>query len=191
MSDKNEKKIIGGFAFTNRVEAEQAEKEMEGVKFIRGKMNMDKPEEVLQLYNKMIRQNLFDTAIGVSYLKELQEYLQSIPSVSKTDILPIPVHHSAFREQMQQKRLTPKTPEKVKERYINVDYRNRYRVMRGIAAMLIICIIAMFLISSTVDNPTILNYEQKLIDRYAQWEEELGEREKEILERENTLGIDR
>ena len=82
----------------------------------------------------------------------------------------------------------PKQPEKVKERYVNIDYKNRYRIMRGIAVVLLVCVAAMFAISATVGSPTILNYEQELINRYAEWEQELNEREAWITEREAELG---
>ncbi len=191
MSDKKEKMIVNGFAFANEAEAEQAKKEVEGVKFIKEKMDMDKPEMVLEIYNKMVRQNLFETAVGFSYLKDLQEYLQSIPFVNKEDILPIQVQHPILEEQMRGTRVAakPKQPEKAKERYINIDYKNRYRIMRGIAVVLLVCVTAMFAISATVGSPTILNYEQELINRYAEWEEELNEREAWIMEREAELGI--
>lgn len=190
MSDKKEKMIISGFAFSNKAEAEQAIKEAEGVKFIKEKMDMDKPEMVLEIYNKMVQQNLFETAVGFSYLKDLQEYLQSIPFIKKENILPIPVQHPILEEQMRKNRpaAKPKQSEKGKERYTNIDYKNRYRVMRTVAVGLLICVVAMFAISATAGSPTILNYEQELINRYAEWEEELSEREAWILEREAELG---
>lgn len=88
--------IIEGFAFTNQAEAEQAGKEAEGVRYIRQRTNMDDPNMVLSIYNKMIRQNLFETAVGFSYLKDLQDYLRSIPFICQEDILPIPVQHPAL-----------------------------------------------------------------------------------------------
>lgn len=184
MSENKEKIIVGGFVFTNEAEAKQAQKEVEGVKFIKEKLDMDKPEMVLQMYNKMVRQKLFETVVGYSYLKDLQEYLCSIPFVNNDEILPIPVQHLVLEAQMRRNRPVPKKQERVVERYINIDYKNRYHVMRGIAAALVVCVVAMFAISSTANTPTILNYEQKLIDRYAEWEEELSEREERISERE-------
>lgn len=184
MSENHEKKIADGFLFANAAEAEQAAKEVEGVKFVKEKLDMDRPEMVLEIYNKMVRQQLFETAVGYSYLKDLQEYLQSIPFVNNEEILPIPVQHPVLMEQLRRRRQEPKKQAKVVERYVNVDYKNRYRVMRGIALALVVCVVAMFAISSTANTPTILNYEQKLIDRYAEWEQELNEREERIIERE-------
>lgn len=189
MADNKEKIVVGGFAFSSEEEAKQAKQEIEGVKFIKEKMDKDDPVAVLQLYNKMIRQNLFETVIGYSYLKDLQEYLWSVPSVNNEEILPIPIKHWVSADQMKRSRPAPKKPKQTKERYINIDYKNRYRIMRGIAVVLAICIVAMFAISMTSNTPTILNYEQTLINRYAQWEQELNEREGQIREKEAELGI--
>lgn len=190
MSDEKEKMIVNGFVFANEAEARQAEKEVEGVKFIKEKMDMDKPETVLEIYNKMVRQKLFETAVGFAYLKELQEYLQTTPSVNKEDILPIQVEHPILEEEMRKNCAASKPKQqKAKEHYSNIDYKNRYRVMRTIALVLLICVMAMFVISATAGSPTILNYEQEIIDRYAEWEAELSEREAALVEREEALGI--
>ena len=67
MAEKNSA-VIAGFVFENEAEAEQAAKEAEGVKYIKSKTDMDNPEMVLQIYNKIIRQKLFETAVGFTYL---------------------------------------------------------------------------------------------------------------------------
>lgn len=117
--------VVEGFLFANEAEAAQARKEAEGVKYVKEKAQMDDPEMVLRIYNKMIQQRLFDTAVGYSYLKDLQEYLQSIPFIRKEDIFPIPVQHPQVEESLRKaKRASapkPKTQTVVK----NADYRRR------------------------------------------------------------------
>ena len=82
---------VEGFLFASEAEAEQAKKEREGVKYIRSRVDMDHPEQVLLIYNRMIAENMFSTVVGLSYLKDLQEYLTTISYVKKEDIRPIPV----------------------------------------------------------------------------------------------------
>ena len=77
---------VGGFSFENKDEAEQAKKEIEGIRYIKTKTDMNDPEVILQVYNKMIGQKLFETAVGYSYLKDLQEYLTTIPFIEKMKI---------------------------------------------------------------------------------------------------------
>ena len=73
MSEKKKVKI-NGFVFTDEAEAEQAKKEAHGIHYVEERADMHHPETVLEIYNKMVKQELFETAVGFTYLKELQEY---------------------------------------------------------------------------------------------------------------------
>lgn len=195
MADKTNESvvIINGFSFVNKAEAEQAAKEAEGVRFIREKADMERPEAVLNIYHKMIEENLFETAVGISYLRELQEYLHSIPFISKEEVWPIPVLHPTLEESVKKRSKKPEEEQRGKEeskqKGIDKNYRNRYRLMRALSVIFAVCIAAMFMITATTNNTTILNYEQKLIDKYAEWEIELEEREDIVRAREAELGI--
>ncbi len=91
----NAQNIVNGFAFASAREAVQAAKEAEGIRYIRGKTNMENPYVVLQIYNRMISENLFETVVGYSFLKELQNILYESPVIADEDILPIAVQHRA------------------------------------------------------------------------------------------------
>lgn len=191
MSDKKNGIIIDGFCFANEDEAEQAKKEAEGVRYLREKINMDAPESVLNIYNKMVRQKLFETAVGYAYLKEQQKYLQSIPFIDKAQILPVPVQHPAFEESIRKGRRTEKKPAPEPQIQVkNFDFRKRYQVAFWTSVVLFVCVVGMFAVNLLSDSPTILNYETRIIDRYEQWEHELEEREAALLEREKEIGQD-
>ena len=177
---------VDGFEFVSEKEAEQAQKEVEGVKYIKGKTDMKNPEMVLRIYNKMIEEGLFETAVGLSYLKEVQDYLYQVPFIRKEEILSIPVLHWDPLSIPQRKVEKEKKPQGTIE---STEERKRLIVSVMLNLILIICIIAMFWISTTSSSPTILNYETKLIDRYASWEQELTEREQAVREKEQILGI--
>ena len=188
---KRTNKRVAGFYFANEAEAKQAAKEAEGVKYIKEKTDMDKPEMVLNIYRKMVQQNLFETAVGFAYLKELQEYLQSVPLVRNEDILPIPVKHTTLEASFKarNKRTESAPTEKKVPQVVNINYKTKFRVARTLSIVLAICVVAMFAITATTNNTTILNYEQEIIDRYEAWESELSEREAAIKEREAELDI--
>lgn len=48
-------------------------------------------------------------------------------------------------------------------------------------------IVSMFIISATSNNPTIINYREKIEDRYSQWDTQLKDKEKELRERERAI----
>ena len=49
----------------------------------------------------------------------------------------------------------------------------------------------MFVLISTSNVPTIINYKNKIINQYEQWDKELTQRENTIIEKENELKINR
>ena len=166
--------VVEGFLFANEAEAAQARKEAEGVKYVKEKAQMDDPEMVLRIYNKM---------------KDLQEYLQSIPFIRKEDIFPIPVQHPQVEESLRKAKRAPAPKPKTQTVVKNADYRRRYRIVRWIAFILAVCVVAMFAITATTNNTTVLNYENQLINKYEAWEERLDQRQEAIEAKEKELGI--
>lgn len=188
MSEK--KKItINGFVFTDEAEAEQAKKEAQGIHYVEERADMHHPETVLEIYNKMVKQELFETAVGYTYLKELQEYLIQNLAINNRDILPISVTHPMLEESLRKKlRISAKKESNEKKMLKKSDgYRKKYEITLFISVILAVSVIGMFIIASTSNSPTIINYENKLIDKYAAWEQELDEREAALNEREHTM----
>ena len=187
--------VVEGFLFANEAEAAQARKEAEGVKYVKEKAQMDDPEMVLRIYNKMIQQRLFDTAVGYSYLKDLQEYLQSIPVYPEGRYFPDSGAASAGGGESPQGEARAGTKAEDADRGKNADYRRRYRIVRWIAFILAVCVVAMFAITATTNNTTVLNYENQLINKYEAWEERLDQRQEAIEAKEkrawNHAGIER
>ncbi|MGN0348357.1 MAG: hypothetical protein ACI4DR_02375 [Roseburia sp.] len=186
MEKQQKEMIINGFLFENAKEAEQAKREAEGVKFVRQKIDREDPEAVLKIYNKMVLENLFETSVGHTYLKELQEYLTTI-YVDKEQILPIRVRHPLVEESVRERVRGKAKAKPRKPKEINKDYKQKYHIAAFFCGILAVCVVAMFLISGTSDHVTILNYETKLIDKYALWEQELSEREKAVAIKEEAL----
>lgn len=68
------------------------------------------------------------------------------------------------------------------------QWRERCRRLQAAIVVLVIIVVAMFAISLTSGSTTILNYENKIIDKYEEWELELQQREEAVKEREEALG---
>ncbi len=197
--------IIDGFEFADLKEAMQAAKEVEGVRYIRSKTDMDNPEMVLQIYNKMVSQEMFDTVVGHCYLKELQNYLYDARAIADHAILPIKIERPAayeaagediapagepIRQETSKIPVLPRVTENTQPggKVSHTDYKLRSQVFGIASAVLAACVILMFVIMATSGSPNIINYENELIDKYEQWEQELVERENAVKERERQLG---
>lgn len=165
-------KEVDGYIFSDPDVAAQASKEFEGIRYMKQKLNMDQPLEVLSVYNRILREKMFSTPVGYDFLRELQEYLYNSPSIPKEEIHPIdfkPV----------EKRVT----ETIRNE-LALKYKARANTLLIINIALVIVILAMILIMQKSDTPTIVNYENKLIDKYETWQTELEEREERVREYE-------
>ena len=58
-----------------------------------------------------------------------------------------------------------------------------------LSGVLAVMVVIMFLISLTGKNENILNYKNVITNRYAEWEQELTEREAVIRQKETELEI--
>jgi len=162
----NEKIIIGGFEFADEKSAFEAKRELEGIEYVAGRANFESPEAALSVYDKIIEKKLFKTPVGYSYLYEVQKYLKSSGVVDQSRIVAIPADMASEEEK--------------KDIYQNDSadcYRKRYRFSLYLNVIMIFIIIAMFYITLTGENLNIINYKNHLTDKYAEWDQELTERE--------------
>ena len=191
---------VGNYEFETQVQADVAQKELEGVRYIRSQTNMDDPDVVLQLYNSLILKEVFVTPVGFDFLRQLQEYLNTIPYIKNEDILPIPVYRPELveeddpkREKQVRDRAQKRRQKKAKElraqkKRKNRDYHGAYLVSTFFAVVFALVIAGMFAITYlSDDNVNILNYENAIIDKYEDWQKALDKREKQLDERESEL----
>lgn len=184
MGKKQQEFLVEGFLFQQEEMAEKAKREAEGIKYIKAKTSMDNPAVVLQVYDKIIEQQLFETPIGVGYLRELQEYLRTVPAIRNEDIKPIPVEEIIKQEYVPVKEVEEKQEKQKKKP------NQKLRTCMVVNVVLVLMVIGMFIITMTSEHPTIINYEENLLNKYAGWEEELSNRERQVMEKERELGIE-
>ena len=187
-NERERRYVAGGFLFTDEAAAAQAKKELEGMKYIKEQMDMENPKLVLEVYRRVLAEDLFETPVGIHFLKEIQEYLSSIPGIRGEGIEPIPVPRQKKREaEKKTQKPSVKTVQKVEITEKHVDYKKRCQFLLPLCIALLVIVAAMFAIEATTNNPNILNYENEIINRYEDWERQLEEKEKELRERERAL----
>lgn len=165
--------IQGGFVFPDKAMADQAAKEVDAVEYLRSRLEDAEPDIVYQMYQQIVQQNLFSTPVGYSYLKQLRDYLTLTAGYEESSVATIPVEMGISEKTSSETRQEDKDPS-----------GRANSVLIGVNICLVIIVIAMFLISMTSDQTTILNYENQIIDKYEEWEQELDEREAELDARE-------
>ena len=191
----------GGFVFRTKKEAELAQREIEGTKYLRQKLDMENPNAVFSIYQNLIEQDLFETPVGYCFLKELRDYLLMIPAISNEEVLAIPIRYPQTEDEEKKQKKEQKKEEQRKERQREKEkaknkkeqkkegknYKGRCQFFMVTSLILLISVVSMPLLAATSDNVNILNYENKLIDKYSSWEQELEEREQAVKEQEQAL----
>ena len=80
----------------------------------------------------------------------------------------------------------------LKQRRAEGRLKSRRGVLRfSVAVNLFLLIIAVGIAVITLmdDSPNIINYENKIVDKYTEWEQMLEEREQAVKQREQELGL--
>lgn len=170
---KKNRIVVNGFAFTDRETAQKAVKEAESIKYIKEKLDMENPRMVLEMYRKLTKEQVFRTPVGLVFLKQLQDCLARKPEFKMENLEPIRA------AELKQRR----AEERLKGR------RGMLQFSVAVNIFLLIVAIGMAVITLMDNQPNIINYENKIVDKYAEWEQGLKEREETIKQREQELGL--
>ncbi|HBA69494.1 MAG TPA: hypothetical protein DCZ40_09085 [Lachnospiraceae bacterium] len=182
--DENNK-VIGGYCFGTAEDAEIARQEVKKIEYLEQHMDYKKTENMLLVYKKAIESRVFVTPIGWEYLKKLQNELLGREDL-KEEIPPVALYTVfAHRVGDDIKVPAPRIPEKGRD-----NTKKNFIVSVIINVVLAVAVSVMFYIAYTSENPNVLNYKRNLVDKYAQWEQELTERENAVREKERNLMIE-
>lgn len=174
----NENKFVeSGFAFSTKEEAETAKKEINKVKIVKQKIDVNNPEMSLKIYNKLIEENVFTTPVGYTFLNDFREYLLGQPSVDNETVLPITISKQVVVKEVFEKGQVKRSPLNNGKK---TDYKKKANFLTKICIILSAVIVAMFIINMTSDNVNIINYRNEIINQYEDWEKELTEREEAV-----------
>lgn len=192
---------VGDFKFDNEETAKKAAKELKATQYILNQLKDADDVAVLSIYNRLLAQNIFETDLGRAFLKQLEDNLLASgllePKVtSDVEVRRTRKEESFLTDDKKQldkieknrsntKRKNSKKANKkitLEEKYNRLCILNKILIV--ICVGLVISIAAMFFINSTINSPTILNYEEQILDKYSNWEQELTKREEALRQRE-------
>ena len=186
--------VIDGFVFTQEIAAKKARKEAEGIQYVKSKVDMENPQMVLQMYHKLLKEQVFETPVGLAYMKELQNYLAENPALQGAKIEPIVLIKTSEGGMGQEESIEwyAKNLEEIKQKERVANFRKRRaeekveQMKKRLWASLLFCLFlfivaaGMVVITMMDNHPNILNYENKLIQKYETWEKDLEQREQNL-----------
>lgn len=188
---------IGGYIFNDEESARKAAKELKTVEYILGQIKEADEKTVLQIYKKLLNQRLFSTEIGLGFLSQLRQNLiasglfaedevEDVYTIGEQELKEESDNQGDDSSEKENNRVTSKSgnsPELKQIRKLKIINS----VLIVISLTLLLCVIGMFYVSSTINSPTILNYEETITDQYSTWKQELDEKEAELKAREKAL----
>ena len=163
--------------------SEAEKKELEGIRYIQEKNDMHDMKTVLALYNKLSEKTLFHTQAGVAFMEDLKAKLLAAPEIDNREIAGYQEEQKKDEIKKQAAKPSEEKKREIEQRIIN-EYRYKYYNSLIINVILLIALVLGFFITTNSKNVNIINYENRLIDKYAAWEEQLKERESIVTERE-------
>lgn len=179
----NKELVVGDYLFNTIEEANLAKAEKEKVDTLNTKLAKADIALLYKVYNKSIENKTFKTPIGLDYMKKLNHILTE-SSETPGEVLPVPVNNSSsVKEDLSSVNELKSLNSKLNQKSSMFKWSLIFNFV------FIIVIILMFYITSTSNNPNILNYEHELINKYSSWEEELNERENAVRIKESELNI--
>ncbi len=172
---------LDGYAFKSRSDFERALKERDTIEKIKAGINPENLDSIKSMYIRLTSKNYFSTPIGIGFLRDMQKYL--IENGEDTALIPVP----------KSKVLKEKSDEVTDSSYLDSLLAENNKIRR-IKSKLIIAVVAltftvvaMIFMVMTNDNLGYYKAEEKVLDKYSAWEEELKSREKALDEREDEL----
>ena len=178
--NSEERLTVDSYLFMNDADVKVAEEEKKKIEYLETKIDYNNIEVTLKIYEKAIKEKIFKTPIGYDYLNKMRgEMMKRGMPVEK--IPPIRL----FKNFSQEEDNKPIRILQVKGNSEDNKELLRFSLWMNIALFLLV--VGMLFITLLGENTNILNYRYKLENDYAIWEQELTEKEAELLEREKAL----
>lgn len=172
--------VINGYEFPSEKEVAIAKQEEQMIQMISKKLENASKDDCLILYKKLITKRYFKTIIGYEYLNGLRNKLIQEYAFPAEEIPCIPIIYRGSVSKINQNEYDKLTEQNLKLKS-SIKQRNFITIFLGMM------IIVMIIIAATNDNVGYINTENKILNKYSYWEEELQKREKAVSEREKAL----
>lgn len=178
---------VGGFSFTNEDAAKEAMNELNGVNYMKNRIDMNNINSVLSSYNMMNDKGLFKTPVGYSFLNSLRTKLIE-SGIEESEIKPVKTNVVTA--------LSEKKGKIKKEKKIDSIYRHRFIDMIIVNVILIVVLILFAIIANNSNNLNVINYKDRIDEQYkdidnslSEWSRELTNKENQLREKAEELGI--
>ena len=190
----NHKWVVHGFYFQNEADYNLAKKDEEKYLYIMDQIghNRNNNEVLIEVYNKLNEADKFKTVVGMSYMKDLYEYIIREGIATEDDIRPIEgftmrkIHSSSSYSYVQLDKMKMQMNAAFKEKISK--YKSTVNTMK--ITIFVLCALVATLFYFGINKNNASNYasaKEAVLDEYTSWEQELTEKEQELKQREEEI----
>lgn len=180
LTTENNTYIVAGYEFESERDAMEAEREQNNIMTLKSKINFNNTNDMIKLYARLVDRQVFRTPVGIQFLSEFRDYLIGEAGQEESEVPNIKVEHRRGMSRLQKEQL-----EFLQEENKKITGQRKYYLIT--IGALIAMIVIMFIITALNPNVGYINTENKILNQYAEWEEQLSQREKQLNEREAEL----
>ncbi|MFA9466874.1 MAG: hypothetical protein ACERKN_21680 [Velocimicrobium sp.] len=179
---------LDGYIFQNQTDYKKAKKELEAITYIKSNSDLTNARLILKIYNKLLDKGTFQTVIGYVFLKELQQKIREDNSISKEKIRSVKIK-DVEKIVVKEKEINRFEEAKRAETYQALYEKERTKkISTKIVIIFLTCIIiGMFLVAQLTPYSIFTNYEDKIVNKYENWQQELEQKEADLDKREAAL----
>lgn len=181
----NETLDVQGFRFLTAQDAEKAKVDAGKIAYIESHVGYTTTTALHAVYEKSIQNKIFSTPVGWSFLQDIRKRLIKM-GMAEWELLPIPMTTSFTHTPIETE---APVAERKRERAERAERPPLFMLSFVCNILLVLLLIAMFVILYFGETDNMINYKRNLQNRYAQYEQELKDREQTIRERERELNI--
>lgn len=184
----NGKFQFNGYVFSRSEDCDKAKKEQEAIDYIRANTDLSNAVLVLKIYDRLLSKSTFKTIVGYEFLWELKEILKKDTSIKDDQIKSIPIKaQSLAKTEVKEEKtvVEPIQDDKLLKMY---EKEKTSKIRLRVMVVFLFCIImGMLAVVRFTPYSVFTDYEEKIINQYEKWQEELDAREAELNKRETAL----
>lgn len=178
-----------GHTFEDEKQLILAKKEAEAIEYLRAKTDFNNMNTLMKLYNRILDRDMMETAIGIDFLKEIREKLESSGLFNEEQIRPLPL-----LPEVKKLKKRNEVQKRSRERTLLERSEKQNTILKVVCFFLTVLVVGMFVIVLTGKrSPLAIRYEEQILNKYASWAETLKEKEdylRDYVRRLEELGIE-
>lgn len=171
----NKKYLLDGYTFETEAGLQRAKLELSRINQVKKDYNLNDLAEMRRAYDLLINSGMFETPVGIGFLREMQKILARDPENRRTlRAIPAPRGATEDLEKFQRDLIAKK---ETVETY-DTKLRNQHIVI----IFLIAVVAALFLFTIFDRNIAPMLVKDQVTDQYSTWQEQIDEEKAELYE---------